>query len=232
MRRFLKDSVRLSLCAASGGLPFGRQLADERRADDQRRAEQGDEGERLMQHGGGKQQREYRIDIAQNGDGLRLQPLHAAKVQSIGQARMDGTYEQHHGDRACVQPDGRKILGQQQIGQERDGGADELDGRPPVGIVERDFLVQYDDGGIERGGPQAEEHTGQIARARRGLVCYARNEDHAGDGSGGAQEPAAREALMQKERREQYDDGGLHIVAHGGCGDGGIICRLRRGKSS
>lgn len=28
---------------------------------------------------------------------------------------------------------------------------------------------------------------------------------------------------MQKERREQYDDGGLHIVAHGGCGDGGII---------
>ena len=34
----------MSLCAASGGLPFGRQLADERRADDQRRAEQGGKG--------------------------------------------------------------------------------------------------------------------------------------------------------------------------------------------
>ena len=116
--------------------------------------------QRLPEQERGEQQRGNGVDIAQDGDGLHAQPVHAAEVQGVGGSRVDDADHQDQGSRGKAEPLCLETAGQEQVRHHGQPGGKQLDGGFPVRVDPRDFLVQDDNERIQHRGAEPEENSG------------------------------------------------------------------------
>ena len=94
-----------------------------------------------MQDGSRQKQCKHGVYIAQDRNGLRPEPLHAAEIQSVGDARVNDADKQHRADTGSAHRKVGHALGQQHIRYHHKRRTGKLDDGLCVNVPDDDLFV-------------------------------------------------------------------------------------------
>lgn len=201
-------------------------LADDRGYNDHDSADDPGHAQRFFDKQCGKQQRGNRVNIAQNRDGLRFQPVHAPEIQQIKDACMHDAHDQDQKDRRRRKNAIDKAVCQQQIRDHHDTRRQELNGCFLIDVNAAELLIHQHDCGVENRGDESEQRSPEITAGA--AAKDSGNQNHADNRNCGADCFPRSQLFFEKQRCRQKHDRRLHVITQRCDGDSRVVECLKQ----